>query len=111
MSGPINYQVIEYAGEPAFAVVPYDEFMQLIKGDDEDPGTPHDVVKIMVANGYSLIEAWRRYLKMSQNEVATKMGISQPAYAKMEKNTDTLRQSTLSAIAKALAVEVIQISE
>jgi DNA-binding XRE family transcriptional regulator len=109
MSERINYQVIEQDGKPAFAVVPYEEFMALIEGDD--PGTPHEVVKIMVANDCSLIAAWRQYKKMSQYEVAQKMGISQPAYAKMEKNTDTLRRTTLSSIAKALDVEVIQLAE
>jgi predicted transcriptional regulator len=40
---------------------------------------PHEVVGLTVKKGYTLVRAWREYLRLTQAEVAERMGISQAA--------------------------------
>ena len=70
MSTLTNYQIIEKDGKPAFAVIPYDEFLKLIR--DEERTIPHEVVGLVVKKGMNLVKAWRTYLGMTQAEVAKK---------------------------------------
>jgi len=71
MNVPIDFQVIEEDGKPAFAVVPYEKFLRLI---EPEPSIPHEVVPTTIRDGMSLIAAWRKHLNLSQIEVATRMG-------------------------------------
>ena len=62
MSEIINkYQVIKYEGKPLFVLVPYDEFLRLVKKEKE-PTIPHEVVGFVVKKGWNLLKAWRKYL-------------------------------------------------
>ncbi len=106
MKTHIKYQVIEKDGTPEYAIVPYGEFMALI-GDE--PTIPHDVVGLTVDKDYSLIRAWREYLNMTQGEVAEKIGVTQPALAQMEKPGARLRKATLTKLAGAMGVDVLQL--
>lgn len=113
MSKHIDYQVIEQNGKPAFAVVPIAEFKEMLKAlnKPEDARIPHEVVKLHVVEGFTLIKAWRKFLKVSQKEMAGRLGITQPAYSQAE-NASPLshRKETLENIADALGVEVDQIN-
>ncbi|WP_209435367.1 helix-turn-helix domain-containing protein [Gilliamella bombicola] len=44
-------------------------------------GVPNEVVDMVFDNNYSLAQAWREYLKLSQVDVANKIGISKSAYS------------------------------
>lgn len=81
----------------------------------ENPDTevylPHEVVGMNGLEGKNLVRAWREYKGMTQKEVATRMGVSQSAYAQMEKPGANLRLVTRRKIAKALEVEPEQIRE
>lgn len=66
---------------------------------------PHEVVELVHLQGLSMIRAWREHLGLSQREVAGRMGVSQPAFAKMEAPGVTPRLPTLKKIAAALGVE------
>jgi predicted transcriptional regulator len=79
-------------------------------GDGDSPGAggvtiPHEVVELVHLQGLSMIRAWREHLGLSQREVAGRMGVSQPAFAKMEAPGVTPRLPTLKKIAAALGVE------
>lgn len=113
-------QIIHHDGKPMYAVIPYDEYTALLRKaeegvedrrPDEEVTLPHEVVKRSTLGGLSLIRAWREYLGLSQAEVARRMGISQPSYAKMEAKETRNRAATLRKIAAALGVQWEQVDE
>lgn len=85
MSVHTEIQIIKQNGKPAFAVVPYDKWLELTGGDDESVYIPHEVVGYQLKQNLSLIAAWRKHLKITQKELAERTGISQPAIAQIEK--------------------------
>ncbi len=107
MNARIDFQTILGAdGQPAFVVVPYNDFRRMAGGFT--PGTiPHAVVSAEV-DGASATKAWREYLRLTQAEVAARMGISQAAFAQME-NAKRPRKATLQKIADALGLELEQL--
>jgi len=106
MNAPTNIQMINGPdGKPAYVVLPYDEFMQLYR--QERGLIPNEVVGATV-NGATPVRAWREYLKLTQAEVAQRLGISQPAYAKQE-NSESLRPATIEKIAAALGINTEQL--
>lgn len=109
MSARIKHQVIEKDGMPIFVVVPYDEYINLVT-PRKAATVPHEVVKRYLLDEMSVVRAWREYLKLTQREVAGRMGITQAAYAQMEKVGVQLKQGTLVKIAAALGVTVEQLS-
>jgi len=56
---------------------------------------PHEVVKANVINGVSMIRAWREYVGMTQQELARRAGMTQPALARLEKSDSKPRIGTL----------------
>lgn len=66
-------------------------------------GVPNEVVNLVFDNNYSPAQAWREYLKLSQIEVAEKIGITQSAYSQYEKS-QTLKKATRIKIANSLGI-------
>jgi len=100
----IDYQIIEQGGKPVFAVVPYDQFKAFI--DNEDDSTiPHEVARAVVVDDKSMLKAWREHLNLSQSELASKAGMTQPAIAQLENSSSDLRESTLKKIASAMGID------
>jgi DNA-binding XRE family transcriptional regulator len=112
MSVHIDPQIIKQNGKPAFAVIPWNDYQELlhnrIESDDSDVWFPNEVVKANV-RGDSLIKAWREYLKLTQSELAAKAGMKQSALARLENNTVNPRKSTLLNLAKAMGISVEQL--
>lgn len=72
------------------------------------PGTiPHAVVSAEV-DGASATKAWREYLRLTQAEVAARMGVTQAAFAQMEA-AKRPRKATLQKVADALGLELAQL--
>ena len=106
MNSPTNTQLINGPdGKPAFVVMPYADYIQAYSQDRDL--IPHEAGSATV-DGTTPVRAWREYLKLTQAEVAARIGISQPSYAKQEAS-DTLRRPTIGKIAKALGVAVEQL--
>lgn len=106
MNAPTNIQVITGPdGKPAFVVIPYDEYCQT--RTIERGTVPHDVVSATV-DGTTPVRAWREYLKLTQAEVAARLGVSQPTYAKQERSC-SLRWSSQEKIAAAFGITVEQL--
>ncbi len=106
-----DYQLIYRDDKPAFAVVDYEDFMELLrKLGEQEFGLPSEVARFRKTEHVSLLKAWRLYRQMTQAEVADLVGISQPAYAQMEKR-DSLRKTTLKKLAEALDINVKQLME
>ena len=109
-----NYQTIEYNGEPAFVLVPVDEFRKirpLLDSEAVKGGIPHAVVRANLIDGVSMIRAWREHLGMTQDELAGKAGMSQPALAKLEKPGARPRKTTIRKVAEAMGLSVDQVEE
>ncbi len=115
MNAHTNHQIITQGGKPAFAVIPYDEYLELMESTgarpDEEVILPHEVVRLSTLGGMSLVRAWREHLGLTQGEVAHRMGISQPAYAKLEGKNAQPRVATCKRIAEAMGIEWEQLTE
>jgi DNA-binding XRE family transcriptional regulator len=99
-----NIQIISQDGKPAFAVIPYDDYLQLANQTRQEATIPHEVVGMLVEKEWNLVKAWRKYLGISQKVLAKKAGISQPALSQMERS-DNLRDTTLEKLALAMGLK------
>jgi DNA-binding XRE family transcriptional regulator len=113
MNARTEHQVLKAPdGTPIFAVIPWDEYEEAFGGrSDEEVVIPHEVVVIEDELGCSLVRAWREHLRLTQAEVARRMGVSQPSFARMEARGARPRVATLKKIAAALGVEWEQLRE
>ncbi len=68
---------------------------------------PHEVVSRIV-DGASPIRAWREYLHLTQEDVANRLSISQPAYAQQE-TVAKPRKATREKIAAAFGIKPNQL--
>ena len=112
MNKHIDLQVIKIDGKPAFAVLPwkqYEELLSRIEDEDEsDVWFPHEVVKANV-RGDTLVKAWREYLGLTQQELAKKAGMKQASIARIEAGKTTPRKTTLKRLADAMGISVEQL--
>lgn len=108
MNARTEFQTILGAdGRPAFVVMPYDAFCKMRGGFT--PGTvPNEVVGMAFDGGMSPVKAWREYLRLTQAEVAARVGVTQAAFAQMEA-AKRPRKATLAKVAAALGIEVEQL--
>jgi len=107
-----DIQIIRQGGKPAFAVVPYDKWLELTGSDEnENIYIPHEVVGYQLKEGLHLIAAWRKYLKITQKELAARTGMTQPAIAQIEKPDSKTQRKTLEKIALAMNLDVEQITD
>lgn len=109
MNAPINFQtILDADGKPAFVVLPYKEFQRLTGG--VTPGSvPNAVVNRVFDDAVTPAKAWREYLRLTQADVATRMGISQAAYAQTEA-AKRPRKATLQKLADALGLSLEQLA-
>ncbi|WP_263082135.1 helix-turn-helix domain-containing protein [Endozoicomonas sp. Mp262] len=109
-----DVQIIHHSGKPAFAVVPYDMWLSMTKGtsseEKEQVYFPHEVIGFQL-KGDSLIAAWRKFRKLTQLDLADKLGISQSAMAQMEKTDSRPQEKTLDKLAQALGIHIDQLRE
>ena len=88
-------------------MVPYDEFRRL-KGGLTHGTVPNAVVNLSFERGVSPMAAWREHFNLTQAEVASRIGITQAAYAQMERFKQP-RKATLEKVAATLALDVEQL--
>jgi len=109
--------VLNAGGKPAFAVLPWAQYLRLLGEVGEksppvmenpripaDGSIPHEVIVLMTERNLSLIRAWREYLGVTQSEMAARLGIRQPSYAAMEASGGKPKKSTRERIAAALGL-------
>jgi transcriptional regulator with XRE-family HTH domain len=73
----------------------------------ENSMIPHEVVSRIV-DGALPVRAWREHLNLTQDEVAKRMGISQPAFAQQE-TVAKPRRATRGKIAAAFGINASQL--
>ena len=108
----VEHQVIRQDGKPAFAVVPYEQFLKLLDRADANakkPTIPHEVVKAHIERGVSLAKAWREHLRLTQEGLAKRAGMSQAALAKLENSTTLQNHEALGRLAAAMGLQVEQL--
>jgi len=121
-------QIIERDGKPEWAILPYDDYLQLIeqaelledirdfdaisaaieRGDEEL--IPAEVVNAIL-DGKNPVKVWREYRGLTQNQLADAAEISKPYLSQIETGKRTGTTGVLSAIAKALDVSLEQIAK
>jgi DNA-binding XRE family transcriptional regulator len=109
MNPRIDYQTIEHNGEATHAVVPYAQFMDLLKLAQNEPTIPHEVVS-MIVDGVSPVRAWREHLKISQQDMADRLSVTQPTYQAKEKLGANFRKKTSEQLAEALGITLEQLN-
>ena len=118
-------QVIRRGGKPEWAVLPYDEYLRLLEAaemqadvesydaavaDSDEETVPHEVVR-QLASGESPLRVWREYRGLSQAALAKAAGIT-PAYlSQMEGGMRQGTTRTLCKLAKALNVDLDDLTE
>ena len=120
-------QIIERDGKPEWAILPYEEYLQLIeqaelledirdfdeisaaieRGDEEL--IPAEVVNAIL-DGKNPIKVWREYRGLTQQQLADMVGISKPYLSQIETGKRTGTTDVLSTIAKALDVSLEQVT-
>jgi len=109
-----DFQTIEYEGNPAFVLVPFDIFRKtrpMLDKESVKGGIPHEIVKRNTLDDVSMIKAWREYLGFTQQELPNKVGITQPAIAKLECHASSPRRKMLKKIAEAMEIRIEQLEE
>ncbi|WP_155306219.1 helix-turn-helix domain-containing protein [Desulfosarcina widdelii] len=107
---PNSVQIIEKDGHPMFAVIPYEDYLDLLP-KDERATVPHEVVGLVVKEGMNLVKAWRKYLGLTQAEVSRRAGISQAALSQMERTDNKLQNATLEKLARAIGLSIDQLTD
>lgn len=110
MNEPTNVQIIEQNGKPVFAVIPYDDYLNLVS-DPAEITIPHNVVSLVIDNDWNLAKAWRKHLKLTQKEVAAKAGITQAALSQMERAETNNHTATIGKLALAMGISVDQLKD
>ena len=108
MNARTEFQIIVGAdGKPAFVVVPYDHFRRM-RGGFTKGTVPNEVVNLSYERGMSPMAAWREHFNLTQAQVAARVGITQAAYAQMER-VKAPRKATIEKVAAALGLETDQL--
>lgn len=109
MNAPTKFQTIfGKDGKPLFVVVPYSDF-QRMQGNASADGVPQVVVNRVFDANLSPMAAWREYLRLTQAELAARLGISQSAYAQIEAGKRP-RKATLQKVADAMGLQLEQLA-
>jgi len=121
-------QIIERNGKPEWAILPYEDYLQLIeqaelledirdfdaisaaieRGDEEL--IPAEVVNAIL-DGKNPVKVWREYRGLTQQQLADAVEISKPYLSQIETGKRTGTTDVLSAIAEALDVSLEQIAK
>ena len=108
MNARTEFRIIVGAdGKPAFVVVPYEQFRRM-RGGFTKGTVPNEVVNFSYERGVSPLVAWREHFNLTQAEVASRIGVTQAAYAQMERVKQP-RKATLEKVAAAMGLEVEQL--
>ena len=120
----MNPQIISDRDQkPAFAVLPYDEYMALIErlelledlrdcqdfeerlARGEEELIPGDVVERLV-EGENTVKVWREHRGLTQEELGAEIGLSGPYLSQIESGKREGTVKVYAALAKALGVDI-----
>jgi DNA-binding XRE family transcriptional regulator len=114
-------QIILREGKPEYAVLPYEEYVQLVEQAElledirdydvlkaaldrgEEEVVPAEVVNALL-EGENPVRVWREHRGLTQQELADAAGISKPYLSQIETGKRTGSAEVLGALARALGV-------
>ena len=119
----MNVQIIKRDGNPEWAVIPYKEYVRLVaEAEMLQDVRDHDAIlkaveqgeeevipaKVIYAilDGENPIRVWRAHRQLTQRQLAEKADISTPYLSQLESGKRAGKTEVLSAIAKALNVDL-----
>jgi DNA-binding XRE family transcriptional regulator len=118
----MTVQIIRKAGEPEWAVLPYETYLKLAEdaemlADIRDYDAAKEAVEggeemvparvvYAILDGQSPVKVWREYRGLTQRELAGLARISASYLSQIESGTRTGRLEVLQAIAKGLEVDL-----
>ena len=109
----IPFPVLNTDGKPSHVLVPMEQYLALFSRPSTPPPgwtfVPWGVSE-KILEGAGPLRAWREHLKLTQEDVASRMGITRSAYTQME-HSGKPHRSTLKRAAKAFGIELEQILE
>lgn len=99
----IKPQIIYEAGKPAFAVIPYDEYLALVKEGNEVAFNDKEFVPF-VLNDYihNPIRCARIEAAVTQGDLAQRMGVTQGYISKIEGRNYKVGANLLKRVQSAL---------
>lgn len=118
----MTIQIIEKDGQPEWAVLPYEAYLQLLEDaemlqdiqafdqakralEDGEALIPAEVV-YAILDGHNPIKVWRDYRQLTQQQLADKVGISKSYLSQIESGKRTGSVEALTAVAQALDVSL-----
>jgi len=107
MSIPTNVQFIEQNGKPAFAIIPYEDYLSLVP--KQEATIPHEVVGLVIKNNWNLVKAWRNYLGFSKVFVAENSQFSVIEISQLEKQSNQTTSRLLEKVANAMQIDSEQL--
>jgi DNA-binding XRE family transcriptional regulator len=117
----VSVQVIERNGKPEWAVLPYEDYLQLVEQAEmlqdiqefdraraavdsgEDEVLPAEVVYALV-DGENPVRVWREFRQLTQQQLAEQIGISVPFLSQIETGKRKASTKVLAGLAKTLRV-------
>lgn len=105
-----RHPVVTNNGAVTHVLVPVDEYEALIAGTEKTGWTRIPAAVAEMALDVSPLRAWREYKRMTQQQMAERMGISRPAYTQMEQSEKPHR-ATLEKAAEIFGIDVAQLVE
>ena len=105
MTEHTEVQTIMHEGKPAFVVLAIEDYESLVANRPEKRATlPHEVVRMNVLEGMSLLKAWRTWAGLGQAELAARASVTQGQVANFENGKSIPRADTLLRLSEALGV-------
>ncbi len=112
-------QLIEKNGRPEWAVVPYEDYQQLLAAKDmlddvtafdaalaaDEEEVPHTVVKQLI-EGKSPVRVWREHRGLTQEALAGRADIAKAYLSQIESGKRAGSTKVLAALAEALDVAI-----
>ena len=120
----MSVQIIEKAGKPEYAVIPYAEYQQLLEiaqeaGDiqdaevamaelskGEDETIPAAIAKRLISADEHPLRVWREYRGFTQETLGAEVGIGKSYVSQIEAGAKTGSTKILRALARALQVDI-----
>jgi DNA-binding XRE family transcriptional regulator len=119
-------QIIEREGKPEWAVLPYDEYLELLEQAElledirdferinaaiergEEELIPSEIVNAIL-DGENPVKVWREFRGLTQGQLADAAGISKPYLSQIETGKRKGSTDILSALAKVLKVTLEEV--
>lgn len=117
-------QIIEREGKPEYAVLPFEEYLQLLElaegaqdladarqaeralARGEDEAIPADVARRLIAGEEHPLKVWREYRGLTQEALGNYAGVGKSYISQIEAGNKSGSVRVMSSLARTLAVDL-----